>query len=177
MLIVEGPDGAGKTTLVNKLETYLGWPLSPRVVSKETEAMVDLKDWVERNVKKGFQEIIFDRHRLLSEPVYGPVLKNTTDRRELYDVSWYAKQMGRFIQAQPIIIYCLPSIETVMLNLVGDDDNKAVVESIDRIYRGYVSQYAMLSASDYTATWLYDYTTDSAHAVLDWVDAELEANK
>jgi hypothetical protein len=177
MLIVEGPDGAGKTTMVNRLEKHLEWPVSPRVVSKETEGTADLKDWVERNVKKGFQQTIFDRHRLLSEPIYGPVLRGTSQYREFYDVSWFTKQMGMFIQAQPIIIYCLPSIETVMLNLVGDDDNLAVVGSIDRIYRGYVSQYAMLSASDYTATWLHDYTTDSPQAVLDWVDAELEANK
>ena len=41
MIIVEGPDGAGKTTVLQDLKTVFDLPVAPRVVSKETEAMVD----------------------------------------------------------------------------------------------------------------------------------------
>ena len=68
MIIVEGPDGAGKTTLIRQLQER--WPdlaVAPRVVSKDAEAMVDLQEWVNINLSDGPQYKIFDRHRLISE--------------------------------------------------------------------------------------------------------------
>ncbi|MCA1807247.1 MAG: ATP-binding protein [Actinobacteria bacterium] len=53
MIVVEGPDGAGKTTLIRDLSALLNIPVAPRVVSQETKAMVDLRQWTEDNVSRG----------------------------------------------------------------------------------------------------------------------------
>src|ERR687883_686991 len=95
MIIVEGPDGGGKTTLITKLSDLFDLPIAERVVSKEARAMVDLVQWTERNVSEGSQHTLFDRHRLISEPIYGAILR---DRFEpgFDDAKWLHEMMYRF---------------------------------------------------------------------------------
>lgn len=173
MLIVEGPDGAGKTTLVKELSEKLGWPIAEKAVGSDTKALTDLKKWVEKNVNDGWQNVIFDRHRLLSEPVYGPVLR-PVGSPEWYDVDWQEEMFCKFLAAQPLIIYCLPSHETLCQNIEGDPENEIVRDHIDQIYRAYVAQCAMLSATDSVSIFSFDYEVESIDDVLNWLDKELE---
>lgn len=139
MLIVEGPDGAGKTTLIEALQKEYDLPVAPRVVSKDAEAMVDLRHWVDQNLDKGFQRTIFDRHRLISEPIYGPVLRKKQEDG-FDDLEWLAPRMKEFYSLKPVIIYCLPDLETVRANIKDDDDNRVVQDHIDAIYAAYVAR-------------------------------------
>lgn len=177
MIVVEGPDGAGKTTLIKSLQEELQIPVAPRVVTKGTEAMVNLKDWVNNNLDEGFQPTIFDRYRLISEPIYGPILRNRQepgfDRLE-----WLAPRLRRFYDLSPIIIYCLPPLEVVKANLIGDDDNKEVVGRIDGIYSAYVAKAAIDLTYSPGITKVWDYqTTPKINNLPFWfnqIRAELE---
>lgn len=145
MLIVEGPDGSGKTTLVNRLHKDLGLPISPKVVRSDTTAKVDLAQWTEANINRGFQHQIFDRHRLISEPIYGPVLRPRQHDRFL-DAGWMSDMMWRFYASGPIIIYCLPHITTVWKNVENPaTDNEKVRDRgiTEALYAGYVSRATM----------------------------------
>lgn len=159
MIIVEGPDGAGKTTLIKQLAERYDLPIAPRVVSKDAEAMVDLKAWVEENVSQGFQPMIFDRHRLVSETIYGPILR---DKQEpgFDDWVWMSVMIDRFYNCNPLIIYCLPDLEVVKANIAGDIDNKVVWGSIDAIYAAYVARSALDYNSRNVAVDIWDYMTD-----------------
>jgi ABC-type cobalamin/Fe3+-siderophores transport system ATPase subunit len=157
MLIVEGPDGAGKSTLIRSLYLVTGWPTAPRVVSKDTEAMTNLKVWTERNVAAGFQEVIFDRHRLISDPVYDSIMRVKSPRPEVYDLGWYINTMTQFWALKPMVIMCLPPLKRIQKNLIDDPDNAKVYPYIDRVYRGYVAMTSQLIASGHDI-WVYDYT-------------------
>jgi len=172
MLIVEGPDGAGKSTLIGKLQSLTGWPIAARVVSKTTEAMTDLRVWTERNVRLGFQELIFDRHRLISDPIYGPIMRMKSERPETYDYRWYSEVVQKFWAAQPLVIICLPPFKVVHKNLMDDPDNKAVYPYIDRIYRGYVSLTAQMMTLD-RMIYVYDYTDPDDGLVFDLVKVKM----
>jgi adenylate kinase family enzyme len=156
VIIVEGPDGAGKTTLIQQIASHFELPVAPRVVSKEANAMVSLKPWVEKNVSEGFQVTLFDRHRLISEPIYGSILRKTFEPG-FDDFAWLYSMYTMFYNAKPLIIYCLPEYETVRANLEGDEDNTAVVHKIRRVYAQYVAK----AASDCTqhGAMRYSYTT------------------
>ena len=157
MLIVEGPDGGGKTTLIRELSEKLNIPIAPRVVSKRTEAMLELRDWVDNNLEEGFQRTIFDRHRLISESIYGPVLRDQQNAG-FDDLEWVGPRLGRFYQIAPIIIYCMPPLEVVKANLENDDDNEVVLPRINSIYAGYVSRAALDFHLSPGEVYLYDYT-------------------
>lgn len=158
MIVVEGPDGAGKTTLIQTLSHNLGIDVAPRVVTKDTEAMVDLREWVDENLKLGFQATIFDRYRLISETIYGPILRQKS-QPGFDQMSWLGPRISHFYHHKPIIIYCLPPLATVLGNIKDDEDNKAVVNSIESIYSAYVARAALDLAFAPGTIRVWDYTT------------------
>lgn len=159
MIVVEGPDGAGKTTLIKQLTEAYDIPIAPRVVTKDAEAMVDLKDWVDNQLEEGFQDVIFDRHRLISETIYGPILR-TAQEAGFNELSWVGPRLKRFYELEPIIIYCLPSLETVKRNIARDDDNRVVMDQIEAIYSSYVSRISLdhIFSPGIVKVWDYEHS-------------------
>lgn len=159
MLIVEGPDGAGKTTLIEAIQEYFGdIEVAPRVVSKDAEAMVDLQRWVDKNLDEGFQYKLFDRHRLISEPIYGPALGRSANG--FNDLTWVGPRINTFYrEVKPVIIYCLPDKGTVMRNIIDDPDNETIAPHISSIYDAYVNKAAVdLEMHDRTLVWNYEHS-------------------
>lgn len=157
MILVEGPDGAGKSTLIKSLVEVTGFEVAPRVVSKDTKAMLDLKVWVEDNLDLGPHDAIYDRYRLISEFIYGPVLRST-QAPGFDDPDWVLHNLSHLYKNDPIIIYCLPPLDVVRHNLQGDDDNSAVRDFIDAIYTAYLQRAAMDLIMRPHRTIIHDYT-------------------
>lgn len=157
MLIVEGPDGSGKTTLIAELREALNIPVAPRVVSKNTEAMLDLRDWVDNNLEEGFQRVIFDRYRLISESIYGPIIRDM-QHPGFDNQQWLMERLVKFYNLHPIIIYCIPPLQTVIDNVTDDEDNAMVQPRIRSIYNAYVNRATLDFIMSPAPTYLYDYT-------------------
>lgn len=172
VIIVEGPDGSGKSVLVNNLSKILQLPVATKVVGSDTEPLVNLREWTENNVARGFQPVIFDRHRLISEPIYGPAIRTRQDA-DFYDLAWLSQMMGQFYVAKPIIIYCLPDIYTVRENVLREDTDNAVVRNhIAAIYAGYVARATIDQAHGVGR--LYNYKTTRMDDLVGWVRNKLE---
>lgn len=158
LIVVEGPDGAGKTTLIKHLSEHFSLPVADRVVSKDTEAMVDIRRWVNDNLDEGPQAVIFDRHRLISEPIYGALLR--PEVRDDFRMPWKLLRYYRrfYLECDPLLIWCLPPFEVVEQNVAGDEDNKRVRDRIKIIY----DLYTMRAAVDVIHGWgvIHDYTDD-----------------
>lgn len=160
MIVIEGPDGAGKTTLINKIVEATGLEIAPRVVTKDAEAMVDLQQWVQHNLAFGQQKLIFDRHRLISEPIYGPILRRKLEPG-FSDLAWLVPAIQKFYAVDPLIIYCLPPLYRVWENIQDDPDNKVVAqqEVITKIWGAYLNK----ASTDFALrgnTWIYNYVGD-----------------
>lgn len=174
MLIVEGPDGSGKSCLVRRLSHDLRLPIAPRVVKSDTTAMVDLAAWTESNIDQGFQRVIFDRHRLISEPIYGPVLRGRQVAKFM-DLGWMGDMTWRFYALNPIIIYCMPAIETIWRNVNRVETNNSAVntqEVTEALYAGYVNR-ATLDFSRGVGR-LYNYEVNLYDDLLRWTKFKLE---
>lgn len=156
MIIVEGPDGAGKTTFVTRLSESLKLPVAPKVVDSDTNAMVDLVKWVEINLSDGLKPVIFDRHRLISEPIYGPLLRAEGMHPGFNNLHWLRERQGELRRMKPLTIFCLPPLEVVQGNVDGDSDNKVIYPYIKEIYWLYFNQAAR---TPHALVW--DYTRDS----------------
>lgn len=160
MIIVEGPDGAGKSTLIRQLSAEFDLEIAPRVVSKDTKDLTDLQQWVNRNLAEGFQFKLFDRHRLISEFCYGPTLR-PKQRPGFTEYLWVYHSLRRlYMEVQPVIIYCLPPLDRIKLNLENDADNEVVHDYIEQIYAAYLERSVMdhLVMPNNVVVW--DYTQD-----------------
>lgn len=177
MIIVEGPDGSGKTTLIKQLAGVTQLPIAPRVVSKDAEAQVDLVEWVEKNLQQGFQATLFDRHRLISEPIYGPILRSKSE--PMFDnFIWLSNQLFSLYKMGPVIIYCLPPFGAVWESVRNDPDNKVVHD--ERTARAIYNLYVTRASLDYTRmgsrVLIYNWITDSHNflPMADYIERAIE---
>jgi hypothetical protein len=142
VIIVEGPDGAGKTKLVERIYGDFGLQVSPKVVDSDTNAMVDLKQWTDENLAGGFQPMIFDRHRLVSEPIYSAVMHKRPDQN-FWDPDWLIPAIHCLrLSVKPVMVFCLPPWEEVWKNTVNDPNNQIIFPHIQKIYNAYIAAYA-----------------------------------
>ncbi len=105
-IIIEGPEGSGKTTLIEKMKTwkmfnsfrfidFKGPPKSREQALKRISLLY----------KRG--NIIFDRHFIIGEQIYGPVLrKEILFPNEI--LNWH---ILNFLFLKNLIIFCNPSVK------------------------------------------------------------------
>lgn len=152
-IIVEGPDGAGKSTLIKSLlEDLPQVKLAPRFCSSTGGPVEDL--WAE--VMTGALDLIMpglihDRHPMWSEYIYSHELGRDIAPGFLTPD---AQRLAEAMTAATTVIVCLPSLERVRANLASEEQMSGVAEHIDRIYEAY-----MVRVVQYTGrVYVYDYT-------------------
>lgn len=155
-LVIEGPDGSGKTTLANALSEELRWPLAEKAVAHDTTTTLDLRQYAEKTVEGGLQRKIFDRHCLISEPIYGPIMRGGL-RHNMSSPLWYNDIWHRFLGTRPLIVFCLPPLDVVMKNIREDPDNLTIRDIQPQVWWQYWTLAMRINES-----MLYDYT-DSAN--------------
>lgn len=173
MIVVEGPDGAGKTTFVEKLAERLEMPVVEKAVGHEMEGLTDIQTYVEKTLAEGFQPKIFDRFALISGCIYDPVFTGMTGvNRDFRAFDWLTSMQNRFLEEiGPVIIWCLPPLQTMLDNLETDPLNSSVADQqkITTIYWLYHCRAALEPSPI-----LYDYTTDNIIEVFEEIEMALE---
>lgn len=126
MLIIEGPDGSGKTGLLGNLEWTLGLPAHKRAVTSDgvpvTKGMPNeargslLSTWAYNDVTTMPEQpmAIYDRHPLISEYIYGPIVRGSIDPNML------APSMHlliRMMAKNSLVIFCRPPNDQLVKNV------------------------------------------------------------
>ena len=148
LIILEGPDGAGKTTLANELEkcgcAYVHFgvpPLGEDLFKWFLKPLLDARE---------FQSVVFDRLHL-SDRIYGPLMRGDSPLTELHE-----RLIERYLYARGgQVVICLPPWRTVLNNWLKNQENEYVDTpgKLRKIYGGY---YRLLrSERSYMA---FDYT-------------------
>lgn len=154
-IIVEGPDGAGKTTLVEELLAQVpDLHRAPRFCTSTGGPMNNLRRAVERDLDLDYyisSHRLYDRHPLISEPIYGLALRGRVD--PTFVAKWVRYSISRMAPGS-LVILCLPPLEVVKANLQAEDQLAGVVQNIEHIYRGY-QQVALMWPGHLV---IYDYT-------------------
>lgn len=139
MLIVEGPDGAGKTSLIERIAAETEWPIAEKAVSPDMSAQVPLTVWVQNAIlrdRAGEKQVIYDRFCLISEQIYMPVTR-VSPRDELSPM-WFFEAWRQFIELRPTVVWCLPPMDAAWSNIEYDDTQPDVVKrNFAAIYWSY----------------------------------------
>lgn len=120
--------------------------------------MVDLVAWVEEDNKKLSQGVVYDRHRLISEPIYGPILRPSNLEPGFDDIGWLTNMLRLFYAKKPTIIYCLPPKHVVLGN-IESLPRGATLRHASQIYDLYLTK----ASTDIGCgrAYHYDYTEGS----------------
>lgn len=99
IIILEGPDGSGKTTLANKIKDQTGYTLLHRSHSTDANAKSLFDEYAQ--VLKSGKNCIMDRS-WYSEMVYGPVMRKVSaiSYPQMYELEKLAAKYGA------IVIHC-----------------------------------------------------------------------
>ena len=166
MLIVEGPDGSGKTTLCRTLSAEQNLDLAPIYAPSRRQMH---KIGVRRRVWNGLsamlrgQMYIHDR-LYFSEVIYGTWLRGSVDFT-YEEISWIEYCLDEM--CVPIIV-CLPSWEKVQEHLFDKPHLRGALDKQGEIYAAY-RKLAIESTNLLVRP--YDYTSehDDIQGVIDWV--------
>ena len=139
MIIVEGLDGSGKTTLVKHLYEELKLNLRPRFSTSLGGPHEDLFDLVRKDFEHGVGvDHLYDRHPIISEIVYGSIIRGKFDSRLI------GEEMQNWLrEANPLLVMCAPPGKEMVKNIMEGDHMPGVKENIVPLMNGY--SVAMLS--------------------------------
>lgn len=131
-IIIEGPDGAGKTMLANKLRDQTGYMLLHRSQPKTEEEKAKMMDEYLQVIKSG-KNCIFDR-AWYSEMVYGPVMRDASviDYPQMYALEKSLAKCGA------IVIHCTAPANTLWKRCTTRGEDYIVdAVTFKKIYDGY----------------------------------------
>jgi GTPase SAR1 family protein len=171
-LVAEGPDGAGKSTLIRELLKFQSTPSIPeplfvphkRAVPSTGYTTVDLSDWVREDIHTIGHHVpsIYDRHPLISEPIYGPIIRGYLPGK--FRIPGWTSVMAGRLQARVFTVFCLPPLDVVKANVERDAAGQmgGVPEHIGEIYE----EYMYLVHNWAGPKLVYDYTKQTVADVL-----------
>lgn len=164
IVVVEGPDNAGKTTLAQ----YLAKEMRAVFIKVERpKRAVDLKAYQHvLNIARSYSGVVVtDRHVAISEPIYGPICRGGHDLQQ-GDIEICCSQLDA-------MIYCRPPDAVIMKTISERAQMEGVVENTSAIIEAYDQWYERVfhQTSRYDFLGKYDFTKDQREHVL----AELKA--
>lgn len=172
MIIIEGPDGAGKTTLVKQLQEEYGFDVGERGTEDRTKLYLytvrDTHKAVRGAVNPYAPPLIWDR-LFYSELVYYPYTTGKC-RFNQEQINYFTRMIDAL--RCPVVL-CLPP-EHLVVESVEDPDRQemdGVKENIRTIYHGYEQLYRDLIFPDHT--FWYDYTRDAFTQLKQYIDPYL----
>lgn len=149
MVIVEGPDNSGKSTLVSMLEKELDIKATHSGGPANTEA--EIIERMDRIQTKVFDKVLFDRVPCISDQVYAHVLRGGSPFEK-------TKHLKRLIMHEPLIIYCRPPTH-ILIKL--DDHVVKAHETVEHVEAVKANRHKLIKRYD-------DLMKDIPHIFFDW---------
>jgi energy-coupling factor transporter ATP-binding protein EcfA2 len=166
MIVVEGCDGTGKSTLVRTLAKVLDVSIHERACTSEGGPVSRLMHWAYDDVcTMAEQEFaVYDRHPLISEFVYGPIVRSKLPTG--FDGN-ATHNLIRMMAKEVLVVWCQPPLDAVRENLRVPPNKisnqmAGVIEHHARIHTAYTTMRQYWPGESV----IHDYTKPDS---LEWV--------
>jgi GTPase SAR1 family protein len=164
-VIIEGPDGSGKTTLIKRITEQYPALVHERASTSEGGPVDNLVEWIESDFDKlewpSNTAYLYDRHPMISEPIYGPLLRNKMP--DGFNDRLWRNDVFMSLDANAVVVWCRPPITTVVNNIMKESTPQmpGVRATIGAIYAAYYTASLMYAGpAD-----VFDYTVDDTDTV------------
>jgi hypothetical protein len=178
-MIVEGPDGAGKTYLAGQLAQHYGleYCRPPKEALSSTHGPLGpiLYEWWDEQLALPQSELatkIYDRCFYISDPIYQLAVPQ---RHLILEPFEMVRGISRLWNIEPFLIFCLPPWDIQLSNVMAHERERLLgvpVETLLKVNNAYWSCYGMWTQALYDNVVKYDYTEEDAWLKLvDHLDA------
>lgn len=157
-IIIEGPDNAGKSTLIKFLESRTQRAVTHNTVDKDSLSVLG-KQRKELSLEGNS---IFDRSAVISEYIYCLVLGRAPV------VKFNLSHVGDLCD-NAIVIFCLPPLDKVLATTKYE--MPGVVENLEALYNQYdnmVDELVMMGKQFFVYDWTME--EDGAEAALEYIN-------
>ena len=166
IIILEGPDGGGKTTLAEALRQYLQGDRMTHVVKHGPYKGVGTEDLCRIYFRAMTQALTYDDHLImdrswLSEPIYGEVYRNGANRVDMPR----RRMLERVALSRgAVVVHCQPDLEVCMETFKSRLDMEYLdnTAQLTAVYHGYES----LGLHTCLPVLHYDYKYDTLEKLL-----------
>ena len=116
MIVLEGPDGSGKTSLLQNLVAHFKLPQHERACTS-SGPIDEVARWAHKDVTTLHTQplSIYDRHPLISEYTYANAIPERAVRPDFVS-GWAPKLLQQFSQSV-LLIMCIPPFSEVVKNV------------------------------------------------------------
>lgn len=130
IIVLEGCDASGKSTLSRVLADRLHWPVIPSEGPPKWPG--EMNERVERYSE--MDNVIFDRHPCVSQPIYGGIISRA---RDTIDHKW----IQQFNAKLPFFVLCRPNNRGFDAHVANEGEDpehlKSVAEKYNRLCEAY----------------------------------------
>jgi hypothetical protein len=172
MIILEGPDGGGKTHLANRIceEFDLEYMRYEGVSSTSGPDGPAIIEWWDDQISSNKQKV-YDRCFYISEPIY----QLATPHRELIAAPvTMIHGILRLTNFTPLTIFCIPPWEAAIANVSQRERLEGVDDlALKKIHWAYHVAYALWSEALYHNVSHWDYTIHDEVLMLEQVSEYL----
>lgn len=152
IIVVEGVDASGKSTL---LENIRAIPKKYFVLMRHSCRPLKPADIIRflNTIEENGLTIVADRHPLISEPIYGPLLRKENLVEKIFTTEQVNRRLSRTVDR---IIYCRPPSSIIHSCLNNRPQLAGIKEKIDLLIDEYDKR--MLELDSIVPVRRYDYT-------------------
>lgn len=164
-IVVEGMDGTGKTGLITALvQSQLGltFVLHERASTSLGGPVSELDRWTFTDIDTMATQprSIYDRHPIISEPIYGPICRGRVPGR--FAIGHWVSRMEQQLTHHAVVVWCIPPWLEVERNVTEGNHMEGVRENARRLYE----KYRRTARSWDGTSIMYDYTTHDKNVVV-----------
>jgi hypothetical protein len=161
-VIVEGPDGSGKSGMVERLARDLPATVHPRASTSRGGPISDITSWHLIDLEqledgRPYGPWVYDRHPLISERRYAQNVRGCSPQGMYANSMWVTEQL-KLLAQHAVMVWCLPPRSHVLgnVNRNSGEQMPGVVNGIINLYRVYAR--GTQDWPGYAVHW--DYTVD-----------------
>lgn len=122
-IIVEGPDGSGKDGLIKRFASHFPTHrVHERASTSIGGPVADLETWLEDDMDTIDRDgpWIYNRHPLISEPIYAPIARGVEPQGLYAEPDWVAYNLAQMAE-HAVMVWCLPPWNVVRHNVLSGD--------------------------------------------------------